>query len=102
MKGCVTVKITHEEIKEIALLSRLRVEDEKLDTVGKALSDILTYVEELDELDLTDVEPMAHAVPLHNVFRKDEAKPSLDRDEALRNGPEVENGYFKVPRVVQD
>lgn len=96
------MKISHEEIKNIALLSRLSIEDSQLDAVGKAMNDILSYVEELEELDLTDVEPMAHAVPLQNVFRKDEVKPSLDRELALQNAPEEENGYFKVPRVIQD
>ena len=68
----------------------------------KALNDVLQYVEELEELDLTDVEPMAHAVQVQNVFRKDEVKPSLDRKLALQNAPEEDNGYFKVPRVIQE
>ena len=75
------MKISQEEIKNIALLSRLEIKD--LEAAEKALSNILTYVEELEELDLTDVEPMAHAVP-------------------LQNAPEEENGYFRVPRVVQN
>ncbi|MDU5088663.1 MAG: Asp-tRNA(Asn)/Glu-tRNA(Gln) amidotransferase subunit GatC [Veillonella sp.] len=70
--------------------------------VEKELSDILTYVAELDALELDGVEPMAHAVPLHNVFREDEKKPSLDHELALSNAPEAEDGYFKVPRVVQE
>lgn len=94
------MKISQEEIKNIALLSRLEIKD--LEASEKALSNILTYVEELEELDLTDVEPMAHAVPLQNVYRPDEMKPSLPREEALQNAPEEENGYFRVPRVVQN
>ena len=66
------MKISQEEIKKIALLSRLEVKEEH------------------------------HAVPLHNVFREDETKPSLDHDLALSNAPEAEDGYFKVPRVVQE
>ena len=94
------MKISQEEIKNIALLSRLEIKD--LEAAEKALSNILTYVEELEELDLTDVEPMANAVPLQNVYRPDEMKPSLSREEALQNAPEEENGYFRVPRVVQN
>ena len=94
------MKISQEEIKNIALLSRLEIKD--LEAAEKALSNILTYVEELEKLDLTDVEPMAHAVPLQNVYRPDEMKPSLPREEALQNAPEEENGYFRVPRVVQN
>ena len=94
------MKISQEEIKNIALLSRLEIKD--LEAAEKALSNILTYVEGLEELDLTDVEPMAHAVPLQNVYRLDEMKPSLPREAALQNAPEEENGYFRVPRVVQN
>ena len=94
------MKISQEEIKNSALLSRLEIKD--LEAAEKALSNILTYVKELEELDLTDVEPMAHAVPLQNVYRADEMKPSLPREEALQNAPEEENGYFRVPRVVQN
>ena len=94
------MKISQEEIKKIALLSRLEVKEEHMAHVEKELSDILTYVAELDALELDGVEPMAHAVPLHNVFREDE--PSLDHDLALSNAPEAEDGYFKVPRVVQE
>ena len=91
------MKISQEEIKKIALLSRLEVKEEHMAHVEKELS-----VAELDALELNDVEPMAHAVPLHNVFREDETKPSLDHDLALSNAPEAEDGYFKVPRVVQE
>ena len=80
------MKISQEEIKKIALLSRLEVKEEHM----------------ADALELDGVEPMAHAVPLHNVFREDETKPSLDHDLALSNAPEAEDGYFKVPRVVQE
>ena len=84
------MKISQEEIKKIALLSRLEVKEEHMAHVEKELSDILTYVAELDALELDGVEPMAHAVP------------SLDHDLALSNAPEAEDGYFKVPRVVQE
>ena len=96
------MKISQEEIKNIALLSRLEVKEEHMAHVEKELSDILTYVAELNVLELDGVEPMAHAVPLQNVFREDETKPSLNYDLALSNAPEAEDGYFKVPRVVQE
>ena len=96
------MKISQEEIKKIAFLSRLQVKQEHMAHVEKELSDILSYVAELDALELDGVEPMAHAVPLHNVLREDEMKPSLDHDLALSNAPEAEDGYFKVPRVVQE
>lgn len=101
MKGCVFMKISREEIKNLGILSRLSIDDAMMNQTEKALNDILGYVEELDALDLTDVAPMAHAVELTNVFRKDEVKSSLKHELALSNAPEEEDGYFKVPRVVQ-
>ncbi|ETS93727.1 Asp-tRNA(Asn)/Glu-tRNA(Gln) amidotransferase subunit GatC [Veillonella sp. AS16] len=96
------MKISQEEIKNIALLSRLEVKEDHTAHIEKELSDILSYVAELNALELDGVDPMAHAVPLQNVLREDELKPSLDHDLALSNAPEAEDGYFKVPRVVQE
>ncbi len=102
MKGCVLMKINRDEIKNIALLSRLEVDEAHMEQVEKALNDVLSYVTELEELNLDGVEPMAHAVPLQNVFREDEVKPSLDHKLAMQNAPEETDGYFTVPRVVQE
>ncbi|MBS4913798.1 MAG: Asp-tRNA(Asn)/Glu-tRNA(Gln) amidotransferase subunit GatC [Veillonella sp.] len=96
------MKISRDEIKNIALLSRLSVDEAHMEQVEKALNDVLSYVEELEELDLDGVQPMAHAVPLQNVFREDVVKPSLDHKLALQNAPEENDGYFTVPRVVQE
>lgn len=96
------MKITKEEIRNIALLSRLEVTDEVMEKTDRSLNNILDYVAELNELELDDVEPMVHAVPLYNVVRKDEVKPSLERKLALQNAPEENDGYFKVPRVIQE
>lgn len=96
------MKISPEEIQKLGLLSRLSIDETMMETTEKALNDILGYVAELDALDMTDAQPMAHAVPLHNVFRKDEVRPSLNHDAALQNAPEEEDGYFKVPRVIQE
>ena len=65
------------------------------------LGDILGYVKKLEELDISDVEPMAHAVPLDNVLRADEVQPSISNDEALANAPKAANGLFVVPKNVE-
>lgn len=96
------MKISAEEIKKIALLSRLNVEDEDIESVGKQLNDILAYMDLLNQVDVTDVQPMAHAVTMRNVMRDDVPQPSLSNEKALQNAPEPENGYFKVPKVIQD
>ncbi|MBQ1460860.1 MAG: Asp-tRNA(Asn)/Glu-tRNA(Gln) amidotransferase subunit GatC, partial [Selenomonas sp.] len=63
---------------------------------------ILTYMDNLSELDTENVKPTTYALPMQNVFRKDEVKASLDREAALANAPLKEDGYFKVPKVLED
>lgn len=96
------MKISRDDIKTIARLSRLEVSEENMPQLEKELSDILSYVEQLNELDLDGVETMAHAVPLQNVLREDQVKPSIDHDKTLSTAPVEDDGYFAVPRVVQN
>jgi aspartyl-tRNA(Asn)/glutamyl-tRNA(Gln) amidotransferase subunit C len=96
------MKISRDDIKTIARLSRLEVSEKNMPQLEKELSDILSYVEQLNELNLDGVETMAHAVPLQNVLREDQVKPSIDHDKALSTAPVEDDGYFAVPRVVQN
>jgi aspartyl/glutamyl-tRNA(Asn/Gln) amidotransferase, C subunit len=96
------MKISRDDIKTIARLSRLEVSEENMPQLERELSDILSYVEQLNELNLDGVETMAHAVPLQNVLRADQVKPSIDHDKALSTAPVEDDGYFAVPRVVQN
>lgn len=96
------MKISAEEIKKIALLSRLEVKQDDIESVGKQLSDILSYMDLMSQVDITDVPPTVHAVSMRNVMRDDILQPSLSNEEALQNAPEAENGCFKVPKVIQD
>ena len=98
----VSMKISAEEIKKIALLSRLEVKEDQMETVGKQLNDILSYMDLLSQVDVTDVKPTAHAVSMSNVMRDDVPQPSLANEKALQNAPEQADGYFKVPKVIQD
>jgi aspartyl-tRNA(Asn)/glutamyl-tRNA(Gln) amidotransferase subunit C len=66
------------------------------------LTQILAHAERIQELDLDDVEPTSHSVPLTNVMRPDEVTPSLPQDVALRNAPQREDGRFRVPRIIED
>ncbi len=95
------MKISEQDIKTVASLSRLRIREEEKDDVLFQLNKILTYVENLQKLDTTNVEPTTYALPMQNVFRADEVKPSLDRELALSTAPLKEDGYFKVPRVLE-
>lgn len=95
------MKISEQDIKTVASLSRLRIREEEADDVIFQLNKILTYVENLQKLDTTGVEPTTYALPMQNVFRADVVKPSLERGLALSNAPLKEDGYFKVPRVLE-
>ncbi len=89
-----------DEVRKVASLARLSLTDEELATYGQQLTQILSYVHVLDEVDLEGVEPMPHAIDLENVFRADETRPSLSREAALQNAPKTDGQYFQVPQIL--
>lgn len=91
---------TRHDVAKVALLARLELSEAELDEYATQLGRILEYVEILDALDTEDVEPMAHAVELTNVFRADEPSASLPREEALANAPLSDGRYFLVPPIL--
>jgi len=93
--------LSREEVRKVALLSRLELTDEEIDAQAQHLNGLLKEFEILQTLDVTDIEPTSHAFPVVNVFRDDVARPSLSREEALANAPEAREGCFIVPRIVE-
>lgn len=91
--------ITPETVRHVARLSRLALADEQIARYAGQLESIRHYVEKITEADVTDVEPMAHAVPLTNVLRDDVVKPSLLLKQVLQNAPESDGPFFKVPKI---
>jgi len=89
------------DIKYVAHLARLHLTPDEEKKLGAQLGGILGYIEKLKELDVTGVEPTAHAVPMVNVTRADEIRASLPHDDALRNAPAKANGLFMVPKIVE-
>ena len=89
------------DVKYVAHLARLALTPEEEKKFGEQLGHILEHIEKLKELDVTNVDPTAHAVPLVNVTRADEVRPSLPHDDALRNAPAKANGLFIVPKIVE-
>jgi len=89
------------DIKYVAHLARITLTLEEEQHLGPQLARILGHIEKLKELDVNGVEPTAHAVPLVNVTRPDEVRPSLPHDEAMRNAPAQANGLFTVPKIVE-
>ena len=92
--------VTPEMVRHVAKLSRLALDDAHVAKYTTQLESILGYVDKIKSADVTDVEPMAHAAALHNVLRDDEAKPPLSREDVLRNAPETDGPFFKVPKVI--
>ena len=93
--------VTEEDVRRVADLARLQLSDEEKALLTEELNRILSYMEKLDELDTRDVEPTSHVVPLSNPFRRDEAEAFPDRDAILALGPDVRDGYFRVPRIIE-
>jgi aspartyl-tRNA(Asn)/glutamyl-tRNA(Gln) amidotransferase subunit C len=89
------------DIKYVAHLARLHLTPDEEKKLGAQLGNILGYIEKLNKLDVSGVEPTAHAVPMINITRPDEIRPSLPHDDALRNAPAQANGLFIVPKIVE-
>lgn len=92
--------ITREDVEHISWLASVKIEDEEKDEFVEQFNSILEYFHQLDEVDTEGVEPTYRVVDLSNVFREDAACKSLTQEEALKNAPRRENGYFKSPRIV--
>jgi len=88
-------------VHEVAKLARIALSPVEEDQMGRQLGQILEYVTKLNALDVSGVEPMAHAAPRLNVMRPDQPRPGLTQDEALANAPAQGNGLFLVPRIVE-
>ncbi len=94
------MNIDLKQIEQVASLSRIRLSDEEKDIFREQLTDILVYIEKLNELNTDGVQPMAYATSLKNVFRDDKQKSSFARQEILELSPSSANGFFKVPKIL--
>jgi aspartyl-tRNA(Asn)/glutamyl-tRNA(Gln) amidotransferase subunit C len=94
------MKITKEEVIQVANLARLDVDADATDALAKQIGNILDYVDTLNQVDTTGIKPTSHAISLTNAFRDDTVRDHLDPDQALENAPESEDGSFLVPKVV--
>jgi aspartyl-tRNA(Asn)/glutamyl-tRNA(Gln) amidotransferase subunit C len=93
-------RITRDDVAHVATLARLEVSEDELDLFTGQLAAVLEHADDLASLDTAGVPPTAHPLPLENVLRPDEVRPSLDRDEVLSQAPAVEQHRFKVPPVL--
>jgi aspartyl-tRNA(Asn)/glutamyl-tRNA(Gln) amidotransferase subunit C len=96
------VTISRQDVEHVARLSRLALSEAEIERMREQLSGILAYIDMLRSLDTAGVEPTAHAVPLVNVMRDDEIRPTLAQDDALANAPDRSDAFFRVPRIIED
>ena len=97
-----TKKIDEAQVRKVAKLSRLELTEAEVAEFTGQLSTILAYVEKMNELDTTGVEPLAHCLPIRNVLREDIVKESLGTEKALANAPQRDEEFFKVPKILDD
>lgn len=92
--------LSDEQVRRVARLARLTLDDAEIHAFARQLSGVLAYMARLNELDVSDVEPMAHAVDLRSVMREDRVGPALSVDAVLANAPDRSPPFFKVPKVL--
>ncbi|MCD6553317.1 MAG: Asp-tRNA(Asn)/Glu-tRNA(Gln) amidotransferase subunit GatC [Anaerolineae bacterium] len=95
------MKLSREEVEHIAELAKVGLTDEEKTLFQEQLSAILEYAEMLQEIDTTAIPPTATVLPLRNVMRPDEVRPSLPREDVLANAPQSEDGYFRVKAILE-
>jgi aspartyl-tRNA(Asn)/glutamyl-tRNA(Gln) amidotransferase subunit C len=100
--GPMQQRIDAEQVRKVARLARLELTEAEVEEFTGQLGSILEYVEKMNELDTSDVEPLAHCLPISNVFRPDEVRESLGTERTLANAPEREGPFFKVPKILDD
>ncbi|MBV9122595.1 MAG: Asp-tRNA(Asn)/Glu-tRNA(Gln) amidotransferase subunit GatC [Planctomycetes bacterium] len=95
------MSLTLDQVRWVAHLARLELSDAEVETMARQLSAIVDYVNQLQQVNTEGVEPLAHALEVHNVFRADEPAPSLPVEAALANAPERRGAFYAVPAVLE-
>lgn len=94
--------LSRDDVAHVAMLARIQLEDHELDVLAGQLDQIVDWVGQVNEVAADDVPPMSHPLPLVNVTRPDEVRPSLSQEDALANAPAAEDGRFTVPRILDE
>lgn len=97
-----TDKLTESQVRHVARLSRLKLSEDEVGYFRQQLSGVIDYVDKLGELDVSDVEPMAHPTDMTNRFRDDRPRQGMPVAQALANAPQADPPFFKVPKVLGD
>jgi len=88
------------DIDYIARLARINLNDRERVVYSQQMERIIEYINKLNELDTSNVPPTSHVLPIKNVLREDTPRPSMPREEALKNAPDVSDGFYRVPRII--
>lgn len=96
-----TMKIGVKDVEYVARLARLSLSEEEMEEFTTQLDDILTYMDKLNEVETTGVEPTSHVISIKNVLRDDNVRESLPPEPSLRNAPEAEGAFYKVPKIIE-
>lgn len=99
-KKC-NMKIDNETVDKIAHLARLEFENEAKEQIIKDMNNMLSFIEKLNELDTSNIEPLIYMSDEVNILREDEVKQEITQDDALKNAPKHDSDYFKVPKVIE-
>jgi aspartyl-tRNA(Asn)/glutamyl-tRNA(Gln) amidotransferase subunit C len=89
------------DIEHLSLLARLNLSEDEKQLFSRQVDSIIDYINTLNELDTSDVEPTAHILPMKNVFREDTLKVSLPREKAMQNAPEKNDDFYRVPKIIE-
>lgn len=95
------MSVTKDDVLYMAHLARLELKDKEADGLKEDMNKILGYMEKLDQLDTSKVEPLEHVTEQPGILRKDEAKEPISHEDALKNAPDADSDYFRVPRVIE-
>lgn len=93
-------QLSDDQVRQVAKLGRLQLTDQEVHHFAGQLSAVLDYVSKLNELNVEDAEPMAHAADVSNVLRKDQPQPGMPVEKALENAPDASGPFFKVPKIL--
>jgi aspartyl-tRNA(Asn)/glutamyl-tRNA(Gln) amidotransferase subunit C len=92
--------ISEQQVRHVARLARLAIDEGRMPVLTAQLQSILQYIAKISQADVSGVEPMAHALPIHNVLRDDAVEPALPLEQVLQNAPQTDGPFFKVPKVI--
>lgn len=95
------MSVSEKEVHYVANLARLQLTDDDAKNLAKDMNKILGYMDLLNELDTSNVKPLEHVIEMSTRLRKDEAKPTISHEDALKNAPDADSDYFRVPKVIE-